>query len=113
MSNGRAKGRKDDGLGGTGAMKDRWDLLPFGVIGMIVSVMTFGASKYGADSWQLLLSADGRYFAAAMRHIVAWRLDASSVDPESGLPHLAHALCCLVFIASKAVGFDRILDEAK
>lgn len=104
---GAGPGRKDD----TG--KQRWDLLPFGPIALVVEVMTFGASKYDANNWQKILSPDGRYFAALMRHLVAWRLDAASRDPESGLPHLVHALCCLVFITSRAIGFDRILDATE
>lgn len=35
--------------------------------------------------------------AAAMRHLAAWR-DGEQLDEESGLPHLAHALCCIVFL---------------
>ncbi len=103
---GAGPGRKDD----TG--KQRWDLLPFGVITLVVQVMTFGAAKYEANNWQKVLCSDGRYFAALMRHLVAWRIDPKAVDPESGLLHLAHALCCLVFITSRAIGFDRILDAA-
>ncbi len=97
-------GRKDD------KGKQRWDLLPFGVVDLIVSVLTYGATKYDDHNWEKVLSPDGRYFSALMRHLVAWRLDPESKDPETGLTHLAHALCCLVFIASRAIGFDRKLD---
>jgi probable DNA repair protein len=38
-----------------------------------------------------------RYFSAAMRHLVAWK-EGSTHDLESGLPHLAHAVCCLLFL---------------
>src|SRR4051812_43373228 len=60
---GAGPGRKDD----TG--KQRWDLLPFGVIALVVQVMTFGANKYEANNWQNVLCSDGRYFAALMRHL--------------------------------------------
>jgi len=32
-----------------------------------------------------------------MRHIVAWWLGERD-DPESGFHHLAHAMCCLIFL---------------
>ncbi len=90
--------------------KARWDLIPFRVIALVVQVMTFGASKYGANNWQALEDAEGRYFAACMRHLSAWRLG-ERTDPESGLPHLSHALCCLVFLLSREAGFDPVLDK--
>ena len=31
-------------------------------------------------------------------------------NPESGLPQLAHAACCLVFLLSRETGFDSPLD---
>ncbi len=98
------EGRKDD------ASKLRWDLLPLGAVQYVVDVMTYGAAKYGDNNWQKLLSADGRYFAAAMRHVVAWRLG-HTYDEESKLHHLAHAACCLLFMLSKSIGFDRQLDK--
>ena len=81
-------------------MKDRWDLLPISVIEYIVKVLTFGANKYGPNLWQKLDNFENRYYAATLRHIIAWR-KGERIDKESGLPHLAHALCCLVFLLWK------------
>lgn len=78
--------------------KDRWDLLPWYVIQKVVKVLTFGVEKYGAWNWLDVPGARERYDAALERHLVAWRLG-EKTDPETGLPHLAHALCCLIFIA--------------
>ncbi len=100
----RAQGLKFD------AGKTRWDLVPLTVIESIAEVMTHGQKKYGANNWQALEDFEGRYFAACMRHLVAWRTE-EHTDPESGLPHLAHALTCLTFLLSKEFGFDPILDE--
>jgi hypothetical protein len=38
-----------------------------------------------------------RYFDAAQRHLWAW-WEGEARDPESGLPHLAHAVACLLFV---------------
>lgn len=86
-------GRKDD------QGKARWDLLPAEPIEAVVEVLTFGADKYGDWNWTEVPNGKDRYYAAAMRHIDAvWRLD-EIVDKESGLPHLAHAICCLIFLS--------------
>lgn len=89
-------GRKDDGFGTTNC-KLRYDLLPSLSTQAIVEVLTFGANKYGAENWRLVDNHKNRYYAAAMRHIEAWR-QGEQKDKESGLHHLAHALCCLTFL---------------
>jgi hypothetical protein len=33
------------------------------------------------------------YYDAAMRHLMAY-FDGQDLDPESGLPHLAHVMAC-------------------
>ena len=75
-----------------------WSLLPLEPIEDVVDVLTFGAKKYSADNWKQVPDLHDRYYAAAMRHITAWR-KGEIKDPESGRPHLAHAQCCLIFLA--------------
>lgn len=81
--------------------KLRWDLMPFEALGEITKVMTFGAVKYEDRNWEKGILY-GRVYAALMRHLEAWwnaRLwRASGNDPETGLSHLAHAGCCLLFL---------------
>lgn len=77
--------------------KVRWSLLPKGVITTILQVLEFGATKYAVDNWQHVEDHERRYYDATMRHIEAWRAKETN-DPESGLPHLAHAVCCLMFL---------------
>jgi hypothetical protein len=77
--------------------KLRWDLLPIECIEDIVKILTFGADKYGPNNWQDVTPFEERYYAALMRHIVAWR-KGEKIDPESGMSHLAHALCNVVFL---------------
>lgn len=76
--------------------KAPWDLLPFDAVEQIVRVLEFGAGKYGAYNWSKGMD-HSRLFAAAMRHLTAhWR--GENADPETGLSHLAHAGCCLLFL---------------
>lgn len=77
--------------------KLRWDLLPLQPIEDVVKVLTFGAAKYGPNNWQQVKDAKDRYFAALMRHIVAHRSGEEN-DAESGISHIAHAICNLVFL---------------
>lgn len=77
--------------------KARWDLLPFKAVERVVDVLTYGAKKYAPDGWRNVPDARRRYYAAALRHLTAW-WDGSPTDPEGGLPHLAHAACCILFL---------------
>ena len=78
--------------------KNRWDLLPIREVEQGVEVLTAGSIKYSDDNWKAVVAEKpGRYWAALFRHITA-RLKGEKLDPETGLPHLAHALCCLWFL---------------
>lgn len=83
-------GKKDNG-------KTRWDLLPFETVETIAEILTFGATKYGADNWQKVPDAKQRYQAAFMRHYVAY-LKGEKKDAESGINPLFHAFCNLMFL---------------
>ncbi|WWO60245.1 hypothetical protein [Xanthomonas phage SB3] len=90
---------------GTGMKFDgdklRMDLLIMGMpeaLEGVADVLTFGARKYAADSWQHVPDGLRRYEGAAMRHKSA-RLKGEWLDPESGKPHIYHELCCMLFIA--------------
>ena len=91
-------GRKDD------QSKCRVDLLPVRALLAVANVMTFGAAKYGANNWQGV-TPKRRYYGAALRHLFARALG-EKTDPESGLPHLAHAGCCILFMLSGELGHD-------
>ena len=77
--------------------KLRWSLLPLGALQDVVKVLEFGAKKYAPDNWKYVDQAEERYWNAAMRHIIAYKLE-SPTDSETGLSHLAHAVCCLLYI---------------
>jgi hypothetical protein len=78
--------------------KARYDLLPFKALEEVVLVLTFGANKYAPDGWRQVPNHKPRYFAACLRHLVAWFFKGEIRDPESGLHHLAHAACCVLFM---------------
>ncbi len=91
--------------------KANWFLLPMESVSEIVKVMTFGANKYGKANWKLLANCEERYFSAAMRHLEAWQSGQLN-DEESGLPHLAHAACNIIFLLwfSKTKSFNNVFD---
>jgi hypothetical protein len=77
--------------------KIRLDLVPPEAIEAIGEVLTFGAKKYGDNTWQKLPDFKPRYYAALMRHMLAWMRD-EKADKESGLSHLKHAITNLAFL---------------
>lgn len=77
--------------------KLRWSLLPLDGVEDIVKILEFGAKKYGVDNWKYLENGNERYFDALIRHLVAWK-KGETVDSESGLNHLAHAGCNILFL---------------
>ena len=84
------EGKKYDGE------KPRMYLLPPKALTEIAKVLTFGANKYDENNWKKLDNLQNRYTGAALRHIFA-HMDGEELDPETGLDHLAHAMCCLLF----------------
>lgn len=77
--------------------KPMYGLLPPKALRATVDVLTFGAQKYEIDNWKYVADSKRRYFDAAQRHLWAWK-EGEQDDPESGLHHLAHAMCCLMFL---------------
>jgi len=92
-------GRKFDGG------KLRYGLLPPLALKETVKVLTFGAEKYEPDNWQIVPDSKRRYFDAMQRHIWSWK-EGEIDDPESGIHHLAHAMCCLMFLYEHDVKYS-------
>ena len=84
-------GRKFDGG------KLEYGLLPPLALKATVDVLTVGAQKYERDNWKKVPDSKRRYFDAMQRHIWAWK-EGEQNDPETNRHHLAHALCCLMFL---------------
>lgn len=84
--------------------KLRFDLYPISAYAGCTAVLTFGANKYSPNGWKTVPDALNRYYSALIRHLNAQKeyTDKGNIglalDEESGLPHLDHAQCCLVFL---------------
>lgn len=76
--------------------KPRMDLLSTEALTQIAYAMTAGAEKYGDHNWRGGL-AWSRTIAAAMRHLTAFNAG-ENVDPETGLSHIAHLGCNVMFL---------------
>lgn len=76
--------------------KIRMELLPPFSLKEIAKVLTFGAKKY--DSWNWTKGfAYSRLIGACERHLADWKSGIDK-DPETGLSHLAHLGCCVLFL---------------
>ncbi len=84
------EGRKDD------QGKLPWNLLPPDAIDEVLRVLSVGAERYGDRNWERGMSWS-RPFAALMRHMWAW-WRGQDKDPDTGLSHLAHAGCNILFL---------------
>lgn len=93
-------GRKFDGN------KLEYGLIPPLAMQEMVRVLTFGAQKYERDNWKRVPDSKRRYFDALERHIWAWKMG-EQLDPESGIHHLAHAMCCLSFLYEHDVVYSK------
>lgn len=77
--------------------KPRFSLIPHTSLTQLMAVLEYGARKYEAHNWRQVSDGKTRYADAAMRHFLAWQAG-ETLDAESGLPHLAHALTNLMFL---------------
>lgn len=77
--------------------KVEYSLLPTGVLQPVLRVLGFGAKKYSKENWKHVENSHERYYNAAMRHLTSW-WEGEKKDPETGENHLAHAVCCLLFL---------------
>ena len=62
----------------------------------LAKVLDYGKGKYAAWNWRKGIQWS-RVLDAALRHLTAFN-DGEDLDQESGLPHLAHAMCNCMFL---------------
>ena len=75
--------------------KPDYSLLPFAAVDEVVKVLTYGAAKYDRFNWEKVEAV--RYQAATMRHF-STHMQGEKIDQESGISHLAHAICSLLYL---------------
>jgi|GEM_PF-1419395 len=95
--------------------KLRYDLIPADCLEELAKIYTMGAQKYDDHNWRKGMKWS-RPFAALMRHAWSW-FKGEDIDPESGLPHLAHAawncFTLLNYSRSHPEYDDRIKNDGK
>ena len=80
-----------------GADKLPLHLWPAGATALGSLALLDGALKYGRSNYRAIGVRASIYKDALARHVDAW-FEGEDNDPQSGLPHLAHALACLAII---------------
>lgn len=90
-------------------------LVPMQMVIDVARIREYGNKKYHSpDNWKTVEWE--RYWDAMMRHLIAAQESDDplhALDDESGLPHLAHALCNGAFLAEFAAGNVKTVDVHK
>lgn len=76
--------------------KPRMDLIDPYALTELAKVLTAGASKYDADNWRKGMDWS-RIVASLLRHVNAFQQGVDT-DHETGLSHMAHAMCNCMFL---------------
>lgn len=82
--------------------KLKFGLIPAEAEAMVAAVLTIGAIKYAPGNWKKIGDIETRYYDACRRHLNSIN-SGKDFDPETGLPHSAHAICCLLFILQSEI----------
>jgi len=91
--------------------KTDWSLMPFEAVEEINKVLEFGAKKYAAHNWCDHTGFKySRVLNSLLRHIFAF-MRGEDTDPESGLSHMAHAGCNVLFIIYYLKHKDRYAND--
>ena len=95
--------------------KLQWSLVDFESFEPMVRVLEFGAKKYSRDNWKKGLPVRS-IIESLLRHTFAF-LRGEDNDPESGISHIGHMMCNLMFLSyvmrTKREQFDDRRDEIK
>lgn len=88
-----------------------WSLMPWDSVEEILKVLELGKKKYSAWNW-----AEGEGFkysrvtSACFRHLFAW-IRGQDNDPETGLSHIAHLGCNVLFLLHYILHKDRYSND--
>ena len=89
--------------------KPQWHLVPLQYFEGMVRVMEKGAAKYSAHNWRSGMP-HSQVYNALIRHLTAHQAGENN-DPETNLPHIDHALCCLMFLKMNIVDYPEKDDR--
>lgn len=92
-----------------GAKKPPLTLVPPALAIYTSRVMELGAKKYGPYNWREFPVKYTVYIEAAMRHLYA-AFDGEDIDPESNMPHIAHAAACMAILLD-ALALGNLIDD--
>lgn len=95
--------------GSKGRKPQRMDLLPWQAVLQVSEVYAFGATKYADHNWRKGYAWSLSY-AAMLRHLAAF-WGGEDHDPESGLPHVAHAGFHMLALLTYAREFPDLDDR--
>lgn len=73
-----------------------WYMTPAQMLEGTTRVLMYGAAKYSENNWQECKDVN-RYHDALLRHCLAL-VKGEEIDPESGLMHIDHISCNLMFL---------------
>lgn len=77
----------------------------------VAKVLDFGCQKYSEHNWRKGFKWS-RLLDAAQRHVTSF-IDGESKDPETGLSHIAHAMCMLMFLLEHEQTHPELDDRYK
>lgn len=92
-----------------GAKKPRLSLVPPAGFVYAALAMANGADKYGPYNWREKKVQSMIYLEAAQRHILSYQ-DGEECAKDSGVPHLGHALACLLILID-ALETNNVIDN--
>ena len=84
-------------------------LVPGAASAYIAIGLKEGARKYGAFNWRETDVEAMTYVGATLRHLTAF-VDGEDTDPDSGNPHLAHAMASLAILVD-ALESEGVIDN--
>lgn len=88
--------KTDSGAARFDTGKPRLDLISSVAINGTATILAFGACKYAANNWRKGMDWS-RCIASMLRHTFAF-MGGEDLDPESGLPHIDHIACNVMFL---------------
>lgn len=84
-------------------------LAPPSAMHALAEAFADGAKKYGPYNWRDKRVSSTVYYAAALRHMMAW-YDGEEIAEDSGVAHLHHAMACLAILID-AGGIGNLNDN--